>query len=53
MYILTSPDAVNEFFATIAKADDYCLADIVELWNVITSEELLQFENTCIYDTEV
>ena len=52
-HILTSPDAVNEFFATKAKADDYRLTDIVELRNVITPEELIQLENIALDETDI
>ena len=52
-HILSSPEAVNSFFATIAKADDYRLADMTDLRNVITPDELIQVENSSLDEMDI
>jgi hypothetical protein len=41
--ILSAPDIVDLFFATIATTDDYSLTDIVGLRNAMSAEELSFF----------
>ena len=38
-HILSSPDLVNKFFATIATAEDYNIDAVLNLRNVVTAEE--------------
>jgi hypothetical protein len=43
--ILSSPDTVSAFFATITHAEDYNLAEVLELRHIISPDELQKVEN--------
>jgi hypothetical protein len=51
--IFSSPDIVNNFFATIARTDDYKLENITELRNVITPSDLLEVENISLAEIDI
>jgi hypothetical protein len=51
--LLSHPDLVNRFFATIANSDDYRPTDIAELRNVITCDDLQQLERFSITDIDI
>jgi hypothetical protein len=51
--LLSHPDLVNRFFATIANSDDYRPTDIAELRNVITSDDLQQLERFSITEIDI
>ena len=52
-HIFSSPDVVNNFFATIARTEDYKLDDIIELRNVITPSDLLEVENLSLTEIDI
>ena len=51
--IMASPDLVNQFFAAIATADDYDLADIINLRNILPPDDFNILNNISFSELDI